>query len=178
MQYSFKNSANDELTVVILGDYYCTLKTGQKEEIISYASILSVRIAKSSSRIYKMYIQPDAHKPVIINSLSYDKNGKEIDQSREYALLVRVLHHHLREKSTAVFFTGGSSEKIWRLAGISVIISFTICAAADFYGFSPMNPYVESLILSLLGIGVIMGLNAHNMPKPYEPAEIPIQFLP
>lgn len=178
MEYSFRNSASDELTAVVLGDYYCTLKKGQKEEIISYASILSVRITKSSARIYKMFLQPDAHKPIIINSLSYDKNGKEIDQSREYALLVRVMHHHLKEKSAAVFSTGGSGEKIWLLAGISVIISFAICVAADFFGFSVMNPYVESLILSLLGIGVVMGLNAHNMPKPYEPAEIPIQFLP
>ncbi|CAN5205558.1 hypothetical protein BH09BAC3_BH09BAC3_03480 [soil metagenome] len=178
MEYSFRNSAREELTVVTLADYYFTIKKGQSEENISYASILSVRIARSSSSAYRMYIQPDNHKPVVINSISYDKNGKDTDQSREYGLLVRVLHHHLKDKSSAVFSTGGSSEKIWFLAAISVIMSFAICVAADFLGFTVLNAYADSFILSITAIAVVLALNARNLPKTYEPVEIPLQFLP
>jgi len=166
------------MNVIKLGDYDFSFRKGKSEEFIPYASIFSIRILKISARTYKMSISARDHKPIVINSLSYDTNGKEVDQSREYALLVRVLHHHLKDKSSSVFSCGGNREKIWFLALISVILSFTLSAAADYFGFRIMNPYAEACILSLFAIAVAMGLNAGNMPKTYEPSEIPLQFLP
>ncbi len=178
MEYTFRNSPGGEATTIKLSDYDLSLQKGGSEELIPYASIVSVRIFKVSAHSYKIYIYPDDHKPIVIRSMSHDKDGKDIDQSREYALLVRVLHHHLKDKSTAVFSCGGNSEVIWLWTAISIIVSFGVSVVAEYFDFEVLNLYAETCILSFFAIVVVLAINARNFPKTYEPSEIPLQFLP
>ena len=161
-----------------LGDYGFILRKDGKEEVFSYASVLSVRITKSNNHVYTLYICADDHKPIVITSRSCDENGALIDQLAAYSLFVRVLHHHLKEKSRAVFTAGNSPDRIWQWAGISAFVSFIISIAASYGGFSLVNPYMLALILTTLMVVTIFLLSANKLPKTYKPTEIPLQFLP
>jgi hypothetical protein len=176
VEYSFRNSPNGEVLSILLEEYDFILQKGIEKESIAYANILSVRITRSG-KVYKIHICPDGHRPIVISSLSFE-NGKTVDQFREYALLVRVLHHHLRDKSKAVFSCGGNSEKLWQWIGLSAAFSFVISVIADYWGISLVNPYLQALILTALCGIVVIALNARNLPRNYTPTDIPLQFLP
>jgi hypothetical protein len=177
VEYTFRNSPNDEPASVILRDYDFTFRRGKDVEVISYANIFAVRISKAAGKTFKMHLYPDDHSPVVISSFSFE-NGSQVDQSREYNMLVRVLHHHLKDKSKAVFSCGGNSDKIWQWAAISAVFSFVISIVADYLGFGLMNPYIQAAILFLMAIIMVVVLNARNLPKTYQPTDIPLQFLP
>ena len=177
MEYSFRNSASGETISIVLRDFDFTFRRGKGAEVISYVNIFAVRISKISSKNFRIHLYPDDHDPIVIPSFSFS-DGKQISQSREYAMLVRVLHHHLKDKSRAVFSCGGNGDKIWQWAVVSAIFSFAISIIADYLGFSLMNVYVQSAILTLLAIIMVFALNAGNMPKTYQPTDIPLQFLP
>ena len=80
MEYSFKKSPQSESVTLRLGDYGFILRKDGKEEVFSYASVLSVRITKSNNHVYTLYICADDHKPIVITSRSCDENGALIDQ--------------------------------------------------------------------------------------------------
>ena len=166
------------MTVITLGDYGFTISKGKQDGSVAYANIHSVRISRSSGRLYRMHIYPDGQTPIVIGSLSYEKDENEIDHCREYSMLVRVLHHHLKDKSPAVFSCGGSSEKIWIWIIVSVMASFAITMVGRYLGLGLLNPYADALLLSLLFIAFVIVLNLGNIPKSYNPAEIPLHFLP
>jgi hypothetical protein len=177
VEYSFRDSANGETISIVLRDYDFTFRRGKEAEAISYVNIFAVRISKISGKNFRIHLYPDGHNPLVIPSFSF-ADGKQIDQSREYAMLVRVLHHHLKDKSKAVFSCGGNGDKIWQWAVISAIFSFAISIIADYLGFGLVNVYVQAFVLTLLAIIMIIALNAGNMPKTYQPTDIPLQFLP
>ena len=178
MEYSFKKSPQSESLTLRLDDYGFILRKDGKEEVFSYASVLSVRITRSNNHVYTLYIFPDDHKPIVITSRCCDENGALIDQSASYSLFVRVLHHHLKEKSRAVFTAGNSPDRIWQWSGISAFVSFIISITASYGGFSLVNPYMLALILTSLMVATIFLLSANKLPKTYKPTEIPLQFLP
>ncbi len=178
MEYSFRNSANGKPQMLVLGDYGFTLHNETTEEAIPYANIVAVRISRSIGKSFRVHLYPDDRRPVVIPSQSFSENGKTVDQSREYSMLVRVLHHHLKDKSKASFSCGGNSDKIWQWVGISAIISFVLSIIAEYLGVGLINPYVQALILAVLSAIIVIVFNARNLPKTYEPTEIPLQFLP
>ncbi|CAN5533082.1 hypothetical protein BH10BAC4_BH10BAC4_00490 [soil metagenome] len=176
MEYSFRNSPNDEVLSILLEEYDFILQKGSEKESIAYANIVSVRITRSG-KVFKIHICSDGHRPIVISSRSFD-NGKPVDKFREYALLVRVLHHHLKDKSKAVFSCGGDSDKFWQWIGLSAAFSFIISVIAEYWGLSLVNPYLQAFVLSALGVIVVIALNARNLPRNYSPTHIPLQFLP
>lgn len=178
MKYSFRNSAKGSEISITLDDYGFTLRANGKEEKISYANIVAVRISKVQNHVFRMFLHPDASRTIAISSLSWSADGIPKDQSREYALFVRVLHHHLKDKSPAVFTSGGDAGKIWKLVGISAFLSLSISLLIDYLGFGIMNPYTQALILGVVSTAISIGLSVRNFPKAYTPGDIPLQFLP
>lgn len=165
------------MITVVLDDYRLILRKGSSEEIFPYASIVAVRISRSGEG-YATYIYPDDRKPVAIHSKSYSEEGTVIDQSGGYSLLVRVLHHHLKEKSQAVFRTGTHPGTIWWVAGIAAMLSFVASICLHYYGFRILNPYLQTLLLSLMAGVIILVSSIRKLPRNYHPANIPIRFLP
>ncbi len=165
------------MTTVMLDDYRLILRKGSAEEIFPYANIVMVRISRSRSG-YTTFIYPDARKPVVIQSTSYSDEGAVIDQSGGYALLVRVLHHHLQEKSQAEFRSGTHPDRLWWSTGIAAILSFTGSVALHYFGFRIFNPYLLALAVSLLAAAIIVVVSAGKLPRNYHPANIPLRFLP
>ncbi len=178
MKYSFRNSAKGKEISILLDDYGFAICEGIHQEKISYASIVAVRICKKINRVYRVFLYPDASRTITISSNSWDDHGNPIDQSREYGLFVRVLHHHLKDKSPAVFTSGGKASKIWSLAAASAILCFLISVVIDYLGFGLMNPYKQSLILAMVSFLAVILSSIRNFPKTYTPTDIPIQFLP
>ncbi len=178
MKYAFRNSAKGEEVSVTLDDYGFTLREGSHEEKISYANIVAVRISKQPNHSYRVSLYPDASRTIVISSVSWGSDGKQLDQSREYTLFVRVLHHHLKDKSPAVFTSGGNASRIWKLAGISALLCFLVSVIIDYLGLGLINPYTQALILTGISFLIVVLFSIRNFPKTYRPTDIPLQFLP
>lgn len=177
MEYSFRASKRSEVTTVSLDDYRLILHKGSAEEIIPYASIVTVRVSKTKD-CYCTYLYPDAHKVVIIKSKSVSADGAVIDQSGGYALLIRVLHHHLKEKSQANFRSGNDPEQLWLWVGATAVFSFLVSIFLHYYGLRLINPYMQALLFSLLTGMIVIFISARKLPRNYHPGNIPLQFLP
>ena len=178
MEYTFRSSATEAETTVVLDDYTLRCRKGENEEVISYASITSVRINRLSKHVFKIHISADGHRSIAISSQSLSENGMMVDHSTGYALFVRVLHRYLKDKSQAVFRSGGNTDRVWQWIGLSAVISFCISMAAGYLGFSLMNAYMQALIFVALTTVMITAFSIRKLPKSYDPSDIPIQFLP
>lgn len=178
MEYTFRNSAHEEETTLVLDDYTFSFRKGERVEVISYASITSVRIIKSSDNVFKIHLSADGHGSIVIASQSLTKNGVRLDQSAGYVLFVRVLHHHLKDKSQAIFTSGGNSDRIWQWAAGSAVFSFCISIAGDYLGFSLINPFIQALIFAALTAIMIIVFSVRKLSRSYNPGNIPSQFLP
>ncbi|HWA35063.1 MAG TPA: hypothetical protein VG737_13070 [Cyclobacteriaceae bacterium] len=178
VNYTFRKSPKSAEVSITLDDYGFLLREGDHQEKISYANIVAVRICRQPNHIYRVYLYPDESRAITISSLSWDSDGKQRDQSREYTLFVRVLHHHLKDKSPAVFTSGGNASKIWKLAGILAFLCFLASVIIDYLGFGLFNPYTQALVLALVCFLIVILSSIRNFPKTYTPTDIPLQFLP
>lgn len=178
MTYTYSISPHDGEISLVLDEYCLIIKKGTKEEIISYANVTSVRMSKSSGHVFQTHLSADGHGTLVICSHSINGNGAWIEQSVAYGLFVRVLHHHLKDKSHSVFTLGGDIDRIWKWATFSGVFSFGISLATNYFGFTLMNPYVQGLIFAVLVTAMMVIINLKKMPKSYHPTDIPLHFLP
>ena len=178
MEYTFKLSPQQAPTKINLGEYSLTLRKGDEEQKIAYANVISVRIDMAVHAAYKIHLDVDGYGHVIIPSWTFGRQGKKEYQSSAYSLFVRVLHHHLKDKSQAIFKSGKDASRIWLWAGIGAGLSWMISFVLNYLGFGLMNPYVQSLIFSAAAVILIFVFSIKKLPKTYNPSEIPLQFLP
>lgn len=177
MEYTFKNTARDQAHTILLNDYNMTIRSGQVEAIIPYANITNMRLCKVSDDHFRMIVSYNDKALIITNQFVADSGGTE-NQSRLYATFVRVLHFHLKDKSTAHYKTGCSREKLWRLAMGATLASFILCFVADYLGFNIINPYLDASILSVCFIGLLFVMQLGSLPKDYSATNIPFELLP
>jgi hypothetical protein len=177
LEYSFKNTARDVVHTVLLNDYNMTVRASDEETVIPYANITNVRLCKVSGGLFRMVISYGGRVLIVTNQFVAD-NGAIENRSRLYATFVRILHFHLKDKSTALYKSGCSREKLWRSAIFAATFSFTLCFVADFLGFHILNPYVDAIILSALFIGVLIMMQLGRLPKDYSSTNIPFELLP
>jgi len=174
LEYSFTNRSRKGTTRIRLGDYDFEVKQNDRVESISYASVFSVRMNRERDHVYCLYVHSDGKRPIEITSLA--ASGQQANQ--EYSMFVRVLHHHLMEKSRATFLSGCNRgilvNRVLLVGLISVVISLTAHAA----GFSWMNPILQAMLAMLLTGTVFLLFSLRNLPREYVPAEIPLQYLP
>lgn len=178
MEYIFRNSPREEEVVVRLSDFSITIHCGKTDSVIPFASITSVRLRKGSNSLYKIILHHDTNKPLVITNQYFTKDGTFEDRSRMYSTFVRVLHYHLKDKSTAVYASGCSKGMICKVALISLILSFSMSFAADFLGFRLLEPYFEALILTFITSAIIFFLFVGQLPKEYASTDIPLNLLP
>lgn len=177
MEYTFKNTARDQVHTILLNDYNMTVRSGQVEAVVPYANITNVRLCKVSGDIFRMIISYNDKTLIVTNQFVTD-NGATENRSRFYATFVRVLHFHLKDKSTAHYKTGCSKEKLWRSGVAAAVASFILCFVSDFLGFSIINPYVDAFVLSAFFIGVLLMMQFGRLPKDYSATNIPFELLP
>lgn len=177
MEYSFKNTARDQVHTILLNDYNLTVRSGSEETIVPYANITNVRLCKVSQEIFRMIISFNDKTLVVTNQFVADNGGTE-NRSRLYSTFVRVLHFHLKDKSAALYKSGCSREKLWRSGIAAATGSFILCFVADFLGFSMINPYIDAAILSATFISLLLILQIGSLPKDYSATNIPFELLP
>lgn len=175
--YTYKNSLSANPITVILSDYALTIQSEGYEKVIPYANIISVRLCKSKSK-YEAIITPDGLDPIIVTNYYYLSNREREDRSRHYATFVRVLHFHLKDKSTAEYICGNNLSNLLIWACLSVVVAFLVSFTLDFFQASPINSNLLAVALSFLFIAFLVSVNWGHFPNIYKPENIPMQFLP
>ncbi|MBS1543834.1 MAG: hypothetical protein JST14_09390 [Bacteroidetes bacterium] len=176
MEYAFYNKQGKERSFR-LDDYSFLVRESNAERAISYASVLEIRMSRSRHE-FKMQVLSDEEGTIDVSSISYPVSDKPVDQATGYALFARVLHHHLVAKSKATFTCGGSIESIIKCVGIIIVLTLISSSALDYFGLRFMNPYLLAvLLIPLIFVGCLV-VKLVELPKNYDPAHIPLQFLP
>ena len=178
MEYTFKNSAREEAQTIVLSDFSITIRENNVERTIPYANVISVRLCKLSSSSFKAIIDHDGEKPVVITNQYFSDEPASVNQSRSYATFIRVLHYHLKDKSGAAYSSGCNLEAMWKWAVIAVMVSFAMSFTGEFLGFQFLNPYVQTILLSVVSLGIIFALSGAQIPKEYTATNIPMNLLP
>lgn len=167
----------DPAQTVLLNDYNMTIRSDNDEMVIPYANITNIRLCKVSGDAFRMVISFNGKSLAVTNQF-VTENGRTENRSRAYSTFVRVLHFHLKDKSTAVYKTGCSSEKLWRSAIAGAAGSFILCFVSDFLGFNIINPYIDAVILSAALVSLLMVMQAGSLPRNYSAVNIPLELLP
>jgi hypothetical protein len=178
VEYTFKNSASEKVRTIILNQYNFIIQSQDNEERIPYVNVTSVKLSKTSGKIFKITISQDGRGPIVITNKYYLPDGAVEDRSRQYATFVRVLHYHLKEKSSPVYTTGFSVSLLMAWILISAFASFFISFISEYLGASLLNPFLQSLLLTMVIVMIVVALNRGRLPKTYSPGEIPLQLLP
>ena len=178
VEYTFKNSPSEKVQTAILHQYNFTLQSAGTEKVIPYANITSVRLSRTGNKEFKMVLVAENHGTVTVSNKYYLPDGQLEDRSRQYSTFVRVLHYHLKEKSSTEYLSGFSLRLFgaWLLA--SAFLAFFITFVSEYLGASMINPFGQGLILTLLFVGILFIIYKGRLPRHYSPSEIPLQFLP
>jgi hypothetical protein len=178
VEYTFKNSPSEKVQTVILKPYHLVLQSAGKEEVIPYANITAVRLSKINGNSFKTTLSPDNRNSITISNKYYLLDGECEDRSRQYASFVRVLHYHLKEKGTPAYTSGFSLNLLTAWLLVSAFAAFFISFISEYFGVSVINPFIQALVLTFLIAIIIVLIYRNRLPKPYSPADIPLQFLP
>jgi hypothetical protein len=176
-EYTYKNSLSEKACTAILTEYNLTIQCEGQERVVPYANILTVRLCKSKTR-FKAVIQPDGQAPIIITNQFYLSNREREDRARQYTTFIRILHFHLKEKSTAEYSCGANIKSLLIWACSAVVVAFIFSFVLEFLRMSPINTNMLAVSLSSIAIGFIFFLNWGRLPNVYSPENIPLQFLP
>lgn len=176
-EYTYKNSVADKSCTAVLTDYNLIIQSDGRDQIIPYANILSIRLCKSK-RKYRAYIYPDGGSPIIITNLFYLLGNEYEDRSHQYATFIRILHFHLKDKSTAEYICGKNLKNLLIWACGAVVVVFMVSFLLEFLQMNPVNSIILAVGLSVLAIALIVVFNWGRFPNIYRPENIPLQFLP
>jgi hypothetical protein len=178
VEYTFKNSQSEKVHTVILKPYHLVVQSAGNEEVIPYASITAVRLAKVNSNHFRTTLSSDDHTSVTITNKYYLPDGQVEDRSRQYTSFIRVLHYHLKDKGSPVYTSGFSLNLLTAWLLISAFTAFFISFISEYLGVSIINPFAQGLILTLIIAITVVVAYRGRLPKTYSPGEIPFQFLP
>jgi hypothetical protein len=177
MEYICKNSRKEKPVSYQLSDLMMRVKRASREDIVHYSVVKSVWISKGLG-VYSVVITTlDDHQYTIGNRFIHD-NGSVDDKSNAYALFVRVLHMHLREKSKANFtcvkkFQFPDWQKfLW------VPVAFGIAYGFDYLGFSLFHWALQGIALTAIGLLLILVSEKNQAIEKSTSGDIPIEFLP
>jgi hypothetical protein len=150
----------------------------EQEEVVPYASVTAIRLSRSGKNTFRTTVQSIDRPPIVISNKYFLPNGSSEDRSKQYVAFVRLLHYHLKDKSTSSYFSGFSmnSLTVWLL--ISAFVSFFISFISEYLDISLLNPFVQALALTAIIVITVIILNRGHFPKHYPPGEIPLHFLP
>ncbi len=178
MEYTFKNSIKHSPCTILLAEYNMSVQSAKQERTISYASVTSVRLTKSNGKFFKTIINVDNEESVEISNCFCLKDGTKEDRSRQYETFIRVLHFHLKQKSSATYSSGNSWNKILLLSVGCLLISLLISVALDFLRVSFLDRSTQTLLMATLIAGFLISASWPFWPHQYIPDQIPPQFLP
>jgi hypothetical protein len=178
MEYSFRNSAGELPTTILLSDQFLTIKQGNDEFTVPYLGVIQVNLDKTGPKLYRAVLHLEGQRPIVITNKYHAGPLTVEDRSRAYSTFVRVLHYHLKDKSRASYASGSDASKLWTQVIVAAALAFILSFTGELLGFRFLNPFVQGAILSIVMGLVILAWRAGHWPKTYKPTEIPMRFLP
>lgn len=161
----------------MLGNEALTIQSAGGEETLRYDQINGVRLYRKKDQSY--FISIHSNKRVIRVGNRYYLSAQECeDRSRQYGTFVRILHHHLRSKGSPVYSSGKSLTLLLMWSLVAGFFSFLISFISEYFGISIINPFGQSLILTLSTVAILIAVNRGDFSRQYRPEQIPLQFLP
>lgn len=148
-----------------------------KDEVVHYSDVTSVWINKEAGA-FSVIIKTVEGSQYVVSNLFVENDGRTEDKSNAYALFVRVLHMHLREKSKAKF----TCVKRYHLPDwqkyLWVPVAFGFAFLLDQFGFTLFHWAIQGAALAAIGL-LLMVLSEKNsaIEKPAS-RDIPLEFLP
>jgi hypothetical protein len=178
VEYTFKNSLSEKACTIVLGNEALTIECAGLEKTISYDRVTAVRLSRKNGQSYGVVIRSRDHRPITVTNKYHLSAAECEDRSRQYAAFVRILHHHLKTKAAPLYTSGKSLTvvMIWMLP--AAFFSFVLSFISEYFGFSLINPFGQSLILTLSIVSVMIAINRGAVSKQYSPEDIPFQYLP
>lgn len=181
MEYTFKNSAAEKEKRIFLHHTGIDLYHDGAKYTVPYSNINSIWLNKPGGLLnlgeFSCTININDQKPIYIADKNYDAYGFIKHQPNNYNSFIRVLHHHLQDKSNVKYKFGSKPlQYVLRLIIITAIV-FTCFLP---YGFLDVNQYTLIIpILVAFTVGAFsLKFLLNEYPKCYMPDSIPLNLLP
>lgn len=176
MEYSFSTDLETPPYVLTLTDTSLVIVQGKRKRELPYQDIQYVYIEKKKEAC-KIHIEGKGVLSLTIPNHSLTEDGSLQDKSNAYTLFVRVLHNHLRSKSKAEFFINNGYKQT-NLFALSILVLACLIVSTLHYLDWSFDFFTLTLIIigTITPILVLVWLS--RFPKPYKPADIPLDFLP
>jgi hypothetical protein len=178
MEYATKASATDAQTLLTTEDQTLVVVQGSSQKSIPYSAINEVRLRQMGDQHFQATLFGHGFKPLVISSLFFHDNGSVENCGSSYAAFIRVLHYHLREKGNATFCTGMRRREMTARLVLVFAISAVASGVIDMFELSGVNAFLQGGIIAFILTAALCLAAMHNLPRRYEPSEIPINFLP
>lgn len=178
MEYSCKNSKNEDPIQIYLRDLSMEVKSLGRDLIIFYSSIDSISLIKRAGGIYAIHFTTIEKKSFTISNKFVHTGGYVEDKSAGYSMFVRVLHMHLKEKSKAQL----SCRRVFHIPDwqklLVVGLLFGISYLLDFMGVRLFHPAIHSTALSAIALLLIIVSEKNKAYENFACKDIPKEFLP
>jgi hypothetical protein len=178
IEYVFKNSFKAKPVTVVLKPFSVHVQMAGSEIKIPYAQITAVRLSRRNGKLYKAVIDIQDSDPLVITNRFYISEGDFEDRNAPYSIFMRELHRSLKDKSDAVFLSGISYNSLAIRFLIGCFAAALIAFIAEFLGFAPVNSLLLALSISVTVAVAMLFYQRRDIAKQYNPADIPLQFLP
>ena len=133
---------------------------------------------KKVGGVYSLRLTTSDRKTFTISNQYVQNTGHIEDKSAAYAMFVRVLHMHLKEKSRARF----NCKKVFyvrdRNKVLLVFLLFGISYLIDFMGIKLFHPIIHGLALSGIALLLIAVSEKNKGIENSSGKEIPREYLP
>lgn len=178
MEYQCKNSKGDEPVQFYLRDISMQIKSLGRDLIVFYSSIEDVSLTKRAGDLYTLRFTTIDNKSFTITNKYIHSSGLVEDKSFAYAMFVRVLHMHLKEKSKArITYRKVFRIPDWQKLSI-VVLLFGISYVLDFMGVKLFHPAIHGVALSAIALLIITLSEKNKAIENFTSQEIPREFLP
>ena len=178
MEYTSKNSKNEEPIQIYLRDLSMQVKSLGRDLIVFYSSVETVNLIKRPGGVFSLRFTTIENKSFTISNKYVHPSGHIEDKSPAYSMFVRVLHMHLKEKSKARL----SCRKVfhipdWQKLAI-ILLLFGISYLLDYMGVKLFHPAIHGAALSAIALLIITVSEKNKAFENSSCKEIPREFLP
>ena len=178
MKYTFNNHPGRNPIEVELNSFQLIIREPGQERMIPYSAITDVRLERRKNH-YFMNIQSLDFGSIQISNRLYSSSQKWQDQSRQYQTFVRVLHLHLSKvQCVAEFCAGFKPNSLLTKLSLLAIFSFLVYFIEDYFNVLSIHPFVTASITMGIGAFLLLAPDLRNIPKSYNPSDIPLNMLP
>jgi len=178
VEYTYKNTASSRACSISLSNDHLVILSADKEEVIPYGEVKSVKLERIHTSHFKMTLHIVNHPPIEVSNKYYLATGEVEDRSKQYATFVRVLHFHLKNKSTSEYTSGLRRSLLFIWTSLAAFAACFFTFVGEFFAWTIVNPFLQAAVLTVTIAAIIFLVNRNKLRQPYSPSEIPFHFLP